>query len=350
MKKIIGLLVVNIVCVSLFAQIPNGYYNGCGGSGTGLKLAVHNAIKKNHAVLGYASLWQSYYTTDVKPNGKLWDIYSYVYTGSQPYEYILGNNQCGQYSQEGDCYNREHTWPQSYFVNADPMVCDLHQVFPTDGTVNGIHGNNPYGNVTTANKTTMQGAKSGSSSSYPGYGGDVFEPIDSFKGDIARAYFYMNARYTTEDGGWTNWTMANGAELKTAAIKVLLAWHHLDPVSQKEIDRNEAIFNIQGNRNAFVDHPEFADCIWDTTTCEALGLEKKLATILFQIYNNTNQIFIQNNKHTHTICYQIFGFNGIVCKSNLLADDTINITELPNGIYCLRLTANNTSQTLQFIK
>jgi endonuclease I len=334
------------------AQLPAGYYNGCGGTGTTLKLNIHNVISPNHITLGYSSLWNSFKTTDVKPNGKLWDVYSFVFTGAQPYEFTIGGSglhgQCGTYSQEGDCYNREHTWPQTFFGSMDPMVCDLNQIFPTDGSVNGVHGNDPYGDVKVVNKTTLQGAKSGTSLTYPGYSNNVFEPIDSFKGDIARCYFYMNVRYTTLDGGWGNWTMANGAELKPDAIKLLLKWHHLDPVSQKEIDRNEEVFKIQGNRNPFIDHPEFADCIWDTMICAALSL-KPIAKPNYSLYNNSKSITI-NNFQNHNCKFVIYTIDGRKIFSGNFIENTIDISNLNNGFYILKLIENNNSYNFSFIK
>jgi endonuclease I len=343
--------VILFLIISNFAiaQIPAGYYNGCGGSGNALKLKVHNVLKQNHASLGYASLWNSFYTTDVKPNGKLWDIYSFVFSGTQLYEFTLGTNQCGQYSAEGDCYNREHTWPQTYFGSADPMVCDLHQVFPTDGHVNGVHGNDPYGIVTNVNKTTLQGAKSGNSNSYSSWSNNVFEPIDSFKGDIARAYFYMNARYTTEDAGWGNWIMANGAELTSEAITLLLNWHHLDPVSQKEIDRNEEIFKIQGNRNAFIDHPEFADCIWGTATCVALT-NKDVVKNSYSITSTMNELIVNSTSIDGEIQFEIYNLNGQLLIKNNLVGNKISIANLVEGMYYIKLNNSNNTYTYRFIK
>jgi hypothetical protein len=137
---------------------------------------------------------------------------------------------------------------------------------PTDGYVNGKRGNYAYGEVNNADWTSENGSKLGPNA-YPNSGGGTcFEPVDSFKGDLARSYFYIATRYYNEDNGWDNWVMANGAVLKPWAVQMLLEWDHEDPVSQKEIDRNNAVFQIQHNRNPFIDHPEWIDCIWGNST------------------------------------------------------------------------------------
>lgn len=267
MKNVL-LLLLTLYAAPLLAQEPPGYYNSTlGKAGIPLQMALKNVIG-NHIVKTYAELWEAFYTTDRKPNGKVWDIYSDIPGGNPPYEYTFGTDQCGNYNSENDCYNREHSWPQSYFNDAMPMRTDLFHVYPTDGWVNNKRGNDAYGVVNTTGSfwQSQNGSRSGANS-YPGYQGTVFEPLDSFKGDLARTYFYMSTRYYGEDGGWQTWSMATGAELKPWVVNMLMEWHNMDPVSAKELDRNEAIYHIQGNRNPFIDHPEFADCIWNNVPC-----------------------------------------------------------------------------------
>ena len=246
------------------AQIPAGYYNpAIGLTGDSLRLALHNIID-NHNAQTYSSLLTHFQTTDVKPNGKVWDIYSDVPSATPPYEYVWSNN-CGNYSSEGDCYNREHSWPQSWFNSALPMQTDMFHIYPTDGYVNGMRSNYPFSEVTAPTWTSMNGGKLGPSS-FPGYTGTAFEPIDEYKGDLARSFFYMSTRYYTEDGGWQTNAMVTQCDLNPWAANLLLQWHQDDTVSQKEIDRNNGIYNIQNNRNPFIDHPEYAPLIWTVTT------------------------------------------------------------------------------------
>lgn len=150
------------------------------------------------------------------------------------------------------------------------MNTDVHHVFATDGYVNGRRSSYPYGEVASATFTSSNGSKLGTGSSASGYTGTVFEPIDEFKGDFARAYFYMATRYENVIANWETNSAYGDAVLNGTSDQVyeswfltlLLSWHSQDPVSQKEIDRNDAAFNFQNNRNPFVDHPELVNSIW----------------------------------------------------------------------------------------
>lgn len=288
MKQIIRLTLLWYCLGHQFTANAQYYNTAFGKNGAILKTALHDIIK-GHTVITYAGLWSAYYTTDTKGSNVVWDIYSDIPGGTPPYTYTLGTDQCGTYSNEGDCYNREHTWPQYYFNSAVPMNSDLQHIFPTDGFVNGKRGNLPYGKVSATLWTSDNGSKTGTSTSYPGYSGNVFEPIDSFKGDLARVYFYMSTRYESEDAGWLNWEMSNGASLTTNAINLLLSWHHNDPVSQKEIDRNNAVYALQGNRNPFIDYPLFADCIWGSGDCSSLAVNDIPASSQVIVYPNPVQ-------------------------------------------------------------
>jgi endonuclease I len=264
MKKLFLSFALAFQVFIAFAQIPANYYNTATGlTGTPLRSALHLIID-NHTVKSYAFLYSIYTTSDIKPNGKVWDMYSDVPGGTPPYTFNFGQT-CGNYSNEGDCFNREHSWPQSWFNSSSPMVSDAFHVYPTDGKVNGIRSNYPYGEVTTPSITTLNGSKLGPCS-FPGYTGTVFEPIDEYKGDFARTYFYMCTRYYTEDSGWQTNDMITGANLKPWALELMKKWNQQDPVSAKEISRNNAVFAHQGNRNPFIDHPEYACLIWSGGT------------------------------------------------------------------------------------
>lgn len=245
-----------------FTQIPSGYYTSATGlTGTSLQSELHSIID-NHSNKSYSSLWGYYSTTDKKANGFVWDMYSDVPNGTTPYDYTFGTEQCGTYSVEGDCYNREHSFPKSWFNDVSPMNTDLFHVYPTDGKVNGYRNNWPYGEVTTATWTSLNGSKVGPNTFAGSNGGTCFEPIDDYKGDFARTYFYMATRYYGEDGSWNSNDMVNGAEPTTWAMQMLMAWHLADPVSTKETERNDDVYGIQNNRNPFIDHPEYAAQIW----------------------------------------------------------------------------------------
>ncbi|UOU96823.1 endonuclease [Chryseobacterium daecheongense] len=266
MKKIILSLLIGGLT---YAQAPSGYYNSANGlSGAALKTALSNIITNGHQDKGYSGLWTGYKTTDIDKNyendGSILDIYSENPSGTDPYKYTPGTNQCGTYSVEGNCYNREHIVPQSLFNEAAPMVSDIHFIRATDGKVNGMRSNYPFGKVGTATFTSKNGSKLGNSVS-SGYSGTVFEPIDAFKGDVARMIFYFVTRYQSKLSTFTSGNMLGSSTfpgLQTWELNVLLAWHNQDPVSQAEINRNNASYTFQGNRNPFIDNPNYVNLIW----------------------------------------------------------------------------------------
>jgi endonuclease I len=248
--------------------IPAGYYASANGLfGSALRVALHNIIK-NHTIQTYSFALSAFTTTDVKPNGKVWDMYSDIPGGTPPYEYSFG--QTGQGGSEGLGYNREHSWPDSWFGGSSPMHSDLWILYPTDSRVNGIRSNYPYGEVGSPTTTSLNGSKLGPSVS-PGYAGTVFEPIDPYKGDFARGQFYVATRYFNEDGAWPGSPSADGAEIYPWAVQQYSAWAGSDPVSWKERMRNGAVYVYQGNRNPFVDHPEYLAMIYDSSSVIGVG-------------------------------------------------------------------------------
>ena len=234
------------------------YYSSAAGlSGSALLSALHDIID-GHTTRSYDYLYTIYQSSDNTSDGKVWDMYSDIDgTGlNRPYVFSHVSDKCGTYSVEGDCYNREHTIPQSTFGSSSPMVSDAHHVIPTDGKVNGMRSAYPHGDVSSATKTSDNGSKLGPCAN-SGYSGTVFEPVDPYKGDIARLYLYFSVRYRG-NGSCSSWgAMSSGAVLKSWAQTCYTNWHFTDPVSQKEIDRNNAIAqpSAQGNRNPFIDYP-----------------------------------------------------------------------------------------------
>ncbi|MBH0018725.1 endonuclease [Pseudoalteromonas sp. NGC95] len=254
---------------------PTGYYVTAQGlSGYALKTELYNIIK-DHNAQGYSAIWSFYDSsardTYFENDNSILDMYSEKPNGSDSYNYAAVSDQCGNYSGEGGCYNREHSFPKSWFGGTiEPMNSDVHHIYATDGYVNSKRSNFPFGEVASASFTSTNGSKLGSAASSLNYSGTVFEPIDEFKGDFARAYFYMATRYENVIGTWQTKTTSSNAVLNGSSNKVfeswvvamLLNWHNSDPVSQMELDRNQAAFEFQGNRNPYIDHPEFVEMIW----------------------------------------------------------------------------------------
>lgn len=254
-----------------FAQAPANYYNGTQGlSGPALKTKLSEIITAGALDKGYDGLYNAYPTTDTdkfyENDGSVLDIYSENPNGSDPYTYRHGIKKCGNYKNEGDCYNREHIVPQSFFGSKSPMVSDVHFIRPTDGKVNGMRSNYPFAMVANPAFTSKNGTKVGPSSS-PGYSGSSAEPINEFKGDVARMVLYFITRYESKLSTFSTGNMLGGSSfpgLQGWELDVLLSWSAQDPVSPTEIDRNNAAYTYQKNRNPFIDHPEWVNAIWGT--------------------------------------------------------------------------------------
>ncbi len=296
MKRLLLFVIGFALAVSVSAQAPANYYNSANGlTGNQLKIALHNIIK-GHTSISYGQIWNAFWSTDNKGNSVVWDMYSDRPGGTPPYTYQLGTDQCGSYNSEGDCYNREHSWPSSWFNDQSTPRTDMHHIFATDGYVNNRRGNFPFGEVRSATWTSQNGSKLGSCKT-SGYSGTVFEPIDAYKGDFARAIMYMSVRYYSEDSGWGSSDMTNKSTILPWAIDMLLRWNDQDPVSQKEIDRNNAIYNdYQHNRNPFVDHPEYARMIWDPSwSADENLVTNDLQPDCIIVYDLTGRKVLQTN-------------------------------------------------------
>jgi len=332
------LLSINLIS---FAQIPAGYYDDAIGlREDAMKLALHNIIK-GHTSISYKQIWTSCQTTDKKTNGKVWDMYSDIPSGTPPYEYTFVSDQCGNYSGEGSCYNREHSFPKSWFNNSPPMNTDIFHIYPTDGYVNGRRSNYPFGEVSSPTWSSQNGSKLGPNTT-PGYTGTVFEPIDEYKGDFARTYFYMATRYYTEDGSWPGSPMVDGAEPKAWAMSMLYQWHMQDTVSQKEINRNNDVYGIQHNRNPFIDHPEWVDSIWFDDT----SIENLMENIFVDVYPNpaVNNIEIRiNSPKVYSWEMEIYNMQGRMISSTSFDKNNynVNVSNLSSGIYFIKLQSTD---------
>lgn len=265
------LSLISFVCFAygtVFAAIPVNYYSSCENkSGKTLLTALYQTIT-NHTTVSYDGLWDLYKTTDIDANGLIWDMYSTK-------RWTPDKNKCGNYSLVGDCYNREHSLPKSWFDEKAPMKSDAFHIFPTDGKVNGQRSNYPYGECANGTRLPSNGSiqalgKLGKST-FSGYSGTVFEPDDEYKGDFARAYFYMVTAYNNQVSSWDSDMLAGNSypAFSTWALNLLLKWHRQDPVSKKEIDRNEAVYAKQRNRNPYIDHPELVEFIWGNRTSDS---------------------------------------------------------------------------------
>ena len=233
-------------------------------SGNALFDSLRTIINDGFKTLGYDGLLTAYATVDLRSDGYIQDIYSNA-TNYKPSD--SGSN----YKAEGDCYNREHTIPQSCWGKGTAnQGCDIFIVYPTDGYVNNRRSSYAFGevnNVTYASKNSF--SKLGSSK-LSGYSGTVFEPNDQWKGDLARAYFYAVTKWPNAYS-WTKGTsgsvMFSGNAstnhgLTKYAVDLMLKWNKLDPVDEWERGRNDRAYGVQKNRNPYIDHPEWITAIW----------------------------------------------------------------------------------------
>ena len=294
MTRLLALIFLFSLSIHSWAVTTSDYSSLNGKSGSTLYSAVNTRAHSGYSGMTYAGVWTAYQTTDVYPAGhakagKIWDMYSNSTT------FTYSTSQCGNYSAEGDCYNREHSIPKSWFGQSNNPVSnspgtDLFHLVATDGYVNSKRSNYAFGEVSSATYTSNSGCKVGSaksitlsntiintsgSTTQSCSSSPVFEPMDEFKGDFARGYFgtllsWMNNssynNFTQESPGAAMFQSSFDAShyygLTAYGVVLLLKWHREDPVSQKEIDRNNAVEVKQGNRNPFIDYPILAEYIW----------------------------------------------------------------------------------------
>lgn len=267
MKKFFTLLCL-LLCISATADIPAGYYSRLDGkSKEELKTAAYQTIRP-HTVVTYNSLFpQQFPKTDVYPERyqgqwRWWEMYSDMV-------FFVDDGWRGM--------NREHSFPKSWWGGTqNEAYTDLNHLYPSESAANMAKSNFPMGEVQTPTfdngVTTVGYAVAGQG----GGASKVFEPADEYKGDFARTYFYMATCY--QDYTWKyTYMVENGTypTMRPWAQQLLLDWARRDPVSQKEIMRNEAVYQIQGNRNPFIDFPELAEYIWGTRMTETFYLSEQ---------------------------------------------------------------------------
>jgi endonuclease I len=351
---------------------PAGYYDSATGSGYALKTQLKKIINDVNDGLtteylsvdnGYGGLYDTYATSDVdtyyENNGTVLDMYSENPSGLDAYEYtyeieIPDDRDSGSGgNSEGEYYNREHIIPQSIFNSDSPMKGDAHFVVPSDKYVNSQRGNLPFGVVQNANYTSSNGSKRGNNlnSDYSaGYKNDVFEPIDEFKGDIARMYFYFATRYEDNIASFNAFDMFNGTSnqvFNTTFFNILYQWHTQDPVSQREQDRNDAIFTRQNNRNPFIDYPEYVQSIWSSllSTHDFVAIDLKI----FPNPVKDDFIYVSSTQDLDVVIYNILG-NTIAKKHISPNNDKVDVSSLSKGIYLIKLSSENGSVTKKLIK
>lgn len=323
--------------------IPQEYYTNATGGGIQLKTSLHQIIN-GHNIQSYSGIWTHFESTDSRFDGSVWDMYSDVPCADPPYRYSFFTDQdvglAG--NKEGEVYNREHSMPRSWFGGAiSPMNTDLHHIYPSDKWVNARRDNYPYAEVDQPQWTSLNGSRLGHSTTM-GYSGLAFEPIDAYKGDLARALFYMVTCYQDQLTEWDGSPEGNSILAQNSypafhpwAVDMLVEWHENDPVSQKEVLRNHAVYQIQGNRNPFVDHPEFVGKIWGDTT---LSSGKLAGPHILRVFPNPVQGNFMFEASEEIQSIRLVNLLGMVVFNAHPHRTTARITlpALPEGVYLIQ--------------
>ncbi|MBK24416.1 MAG: endonuclease I [Halobacteriovorax sp.] len=262
-------LIIFAVLFSNSAIAEKNYYRNVEGlTGYQLKSALKTIISRTHKSQSYGALFNAYKETDrdttYDGDGSIVDMYSENPNGADPYIFNSPKKRCGNYKKEADCYNREHIFPQSSFNKAKPMRSDFFHVYPSDGYVNNRRGHLSFGEVGKVAKWTSRNGSKVGKNTFENVGNTVFEPIDEFKGDIARSLFYFATRYEDRIQSFHHeWLDGSRDQVyKAHFVRMLLKWHKQDPVSEHERNRNNRGYTFQKNRNPFIDHPEWVSKIW----------------------------------------------------------------------------------------
>ena len=329
MKKF--LLFLFIVPISYCAQIPVGYYNGTEGlTGYALKSKVHEIISQKIFSYSYSQIGPLYANTDLdkyyENDNTILDIYSEKPTAAESFTYSLSQN-IGSASAEGQGWNKEHGMPQSTYYGIYPMYSDMHYLIPADAYINQLRSNYPYARNNGESNVFSNGSKRGKSTT-PGYSNLVYEPIDEFKGDVARYLLYFAVRYEGNLNLYNHQlsTMPlDGSEEKSFEdwyITMLKDWNALDPVSQKERDRNNAVFAIQKIRNPFIDHPEWVNMIWSETP-DAIAPQAPTNLSISQVGKNFFTFSWTPSSDTDVLGYKVY-VNGTYVKYSKTNSVTID--------------------------
>lgn len=299
-------------------SLPAYYESIDGTSGKELMDAIQRVAKQGYRAddFRYDSVWLAFKHTDLRPDSYIWEIYSDC-------DFVYEKDRTSSTTQTGECkgYNREHAMCQSWFGTTslagqemssskkNSPGSDIFHIYPASYGMNSRRGNRPYGEVLTAANVSGNGTKYGTpvqtisvTNSVAGAYVEgsitlitnVLEPADEYKGDIARSYFGTMVKWA---GEWTfnrnengrvifdatidadtHYASENNYGLTPYGLALLLKWHRQDPVSQKEVDRNNGIQLTQGNRNPFIDYPYLAEYIWGERSGQTLDFELLLCS------------------------------------------------------------------------
>lgn len=389
MKKLL-LSIVIFISFQITKADPGNYYNGLDTNQTcaNFKTALFHLISSNYTQITYNDVKSAYAHTDMHKSDDglrdiIWDMYSDNPAGPEPYEYPFTTVYPSTITAEGMGLNREHIFPQSWFdpnnVTPDPVQkSDLFHVLPSDGWVNGQKSNYPLGKVNNSPSfVSLNGSKVGFADtsihftvySSNTYKNKVFEPRNEYKGDFARAYLYIITRYEDDLTTW-NANSSNAKDvldgnkypgLDSWILKLCVSWCKLDPPSAKEIKRNDSVFAIQGNRNPYIDHPNWVEKVFGvngSANCLVLATKQHSNTFKFTIYPNPVQdgflsIDLDRNVSNNATFEVIDIVGRKLIEQKMAANNkqlTIDVSSLAKGTYLLNIIDDGNNSIQKFIK
>ena len=340
MKKLILALGISILVgpqFFLFSQIPNGYYDSAEGLSYGeLKTALYLIIKGHTEypyTASYTDTWDILKESDEDPNNT--DNVILFYTG--------WSVNADQEYNNGSGWNREHVWPKlrGDFGKTLGSNTDAHHLRPTDISVNFARNNRWFDNCTTP--YLDDGLETGCFTSPISW---VWQPREKVKGDVARMIFYMATRYEGENGEpdlEVIETLPSDDYTKEpvhAKLSTLLAWHQEDPVDSFEQSRNEVVYSYQGNRNPFIDHPDYVNKIWSTIPD---GVIDNQVHDSFQLYTNPiKDVLTIVTNETGEYYIEITSISGEILYMNTISESTshIDLSSFQKVIYFITIRSN----------
>ena len=315
MKKLFTIFLI-ILAFNSYAQIPAGYYDSAEGlQGEQLKSALHNIIK-GHTAYPYTSsstdVWDILKESDRDPNNP--DNVILIYSG-------FSVNAAQEYNN-GNGWTREHVWAKSHgdFGTNPPAGTDAHHLRPCNNSVNTARSDKDFDNGGTPNSIATECYSTS----------DTWEPRDAVKGDVARMMFYMATRYEGDVAGEPDLELVdyitNYPDPIFGVLSTLLQWNEQDPVDDFERNRNEVVYSYQGNRNPFIDHPEYANAIYVSQPNAINEIDKENIKVFPNpIYNNVQ---IEKPENYTVDIYSILGKLIISSKKN-----SINSQDWNSGTY-----------------
>lgn len=285
---------------AVFSEIPSGYYYFVKNkSKVELKTALHTYCAPLK-VLDYGGgpgfTWEGFYTTD-NINDTVIDMYSKYKRKFKGFSAV-------------DSMHIEHSLPKSWWGGHENNAYkDLFHLYPADGLTNTTKSNLPLGEVTGTPDFYNGKTKIGINGFGNVYTDRCFEPADEYKGDFARSYFYISTVYEELFNLWQSPMMNNNTYpvWKPWALELLLKWHRQDPVSDKELARIEHVYNIQGNRNPFIDYPTLAEYIWGADTTKIFPFPNETNPFLLTPRSGTKidfGVILQNDTRINTLHIQ----------------------------------------------